>query len=97
MVTCFNTNPPLVSNLTVLDPNGEVVSVSLGGVFTVPNAARNYSGTYTCLINSTVNNDTSVVATAEVTIQCELSCHNIAVMEIMHLIPYIAMFILTSP
>ena len=76
-VTCFNTNPPLVSNLTVLKPNGEVVPANLGGVFTVPNAARNYFGTYTCLITSTVNNDTSVMATAVVTIQCELSRHSI--------------------
>ena len=67
MVTCINMNPPLVSNLTVLDSDGEVVPVNLGGVFTVPNAARDYSGTYTCLISSTINNDT-VMATAEVTI-----------------------------
>ena len=73
MVTCVNSNPPLVSNLTVLEPNGEVVPANLGGVFTVPNATRNYSGTYTCLISSIINNDT-VMATAEVTIQCELSC-----------------------
>ena len=72
MVTCLNTNPHLVSSLTLLEPNGEVVPANLGGVFTIPNAARNYSGTYTCLISSTINNDT-VMATAEVTIQCELS------------------------
>ena len=74
MVTCTNTNPPLVSNLTVLEPNGEVVPASLGGVFTVLNAARNYSGTYTCIITSTINSSDTVMATAEVTIQCELSC-----------------------
>ena len=72
MVTCTNTNPPLVSRVTLLEPNGEVVPINLGGVFTVPNAARSYSGTYSCLISSTVNNDTTT-ATAEVTIQCELS------------------------
>ena len=74
MVICTNTNPPLVSRLTLLDPNGKVVPANLAGVFTVPNAARNYSGTYTCLINSTIDKNTSVMATAEVTIQCELVC-----------------------
>ena len=72
MVICVNTNPPLVSSLTVLEPNGEVAS-AIEGTFTVPNAARNYSGTYTCLINSTINNDLNVMATAEVTIRCKLT------------------------
>ena len=73
MVICLNANPVLVSRLTLLDPNGKVVPANLGGVFTVPNAARNYSGTYTCRIESTINNDT-VMATADVVIQCKLSC-----------------------
>ena len=72
MISCINTNPSIVSSITLWEPNGEVVPVDLLGAFTIPSATRNYSGTYTCLITSTINNNT-VMTTAEVTIQCELS------------------------
>ena len=76
VLTCINTNPPIVSTaVEILDPNGEVVNTHVNlDTFRVLNTTMNYTGTYTCLISSTVSNDT-VMTTAHVAIQCLRECN----------------------
>ena len=67
----MDNNIPNITTFEILDQNGMAVSAPLG-VYSVPSVTREYAGTYTCIIMSTIDNST-VNDTSEVTIQCKLS------------------------
>lgn len=70
-IICTTNNIPSIITLEIRDPNGVPVNASLG-VFTVPNVTREYAGTYSCVVMSTVI-DSIVTETSRVVVQCKLS------------------------
>ena len=68
---CIMDNIPNITTFKILDQNGMAVSAPLG-IYSVPSVTREYAGTYSCIIMSTIDNST-VNDTSEVTIQCKLS------------------------
>ena len=69
-VTCVRRNIQAITTLQILNPNGVPVPTSLG-VYNEPNVTRNFAGTYTCVVRSTLDNSTAN-ATSTVVIQCKL-------------------------
>ena len=76
-IFCIIRNIRDIITFQIHNPSG--ISVSIGGVFSVPNVTRAYAGTYSCVIRSILNNST-VSATSVVIIQCKFSffCINVA-------------------
>ena len=68
-ITCITRNIADITTFHVLDPNGIPLSTVLG-VFSVPNVTRNYTGVYTCVVTSTLDNST-VNDTSVVIIECK--------------------------
>ena len=74
-ITCISRNVPDITTLQILNPYGVPVHADLG-VFSVANVTRSYAGTYTCVVNSTLNNSESTVNTISVVIvNCKLSLY----------------------
>ena len=69
-IICTPNNIPAITTFEICDPDGVPVNASLG-VFTVPAVTREYTGIYSCVVVSTVNNST-VTETSRVVIQCKL-------------------------
>ena len=67
----MDNNIPNITTFEILDQNGMAVSAPRG-VYSVPSVTREYAGTYSCIVMSTIDNST-VNDTSEVTIQCKLS------------------------
>ena len=70
-IECTMDNIPDITTFEILDQNGMAVSALLG-VYSVPSVTREYAGTYSCIVMSTIDNST-VNDTSEVIIQCKLS------------------------
>ena len=67
----MDNNIPNITTFEILDQNGMAINAPLG-VYSVPNVTREYAGTYSCIVMSTIDNST-VNDTSEVIIQCKLS------------------------
>ena len=67
----MDNNIPDITTFEILDQNGMAINAPLG-VYSVPNVTREYTGTYSCIVMSTIDNST-VNDTSEVIIQCKLS------------------------
>ena len=70
-IECTMDNIPDITTFEILDQNGMAVSAPLG-VYSVPSVTREYAGTYSCIVMSTIDSST-VNDTSEVIIQCKLS------------------------
>ena len=69
-LNCLNTAAVGISQLQILAPNGTFVGTNK---YIVQNVRRTVAGTYTCIVNSMIVNNTNQIAvTAEVVIECEL-------------------------
>ena len=75
-ITCTTGNIQDIITSQILDPYGVTVPSAVG-VFTIENATRDASGTYTCLVINTLNNGT-INATSTVVIQCKLCTSEIS-------------------
>ena len=68
---CISRNIADITTVQILDPNGMLLDLDISlGVFSVPNVTRNYTGVYTCVIASTLDNST-VNATSVVIVECK--------------------------
>ena len=69
-ISCVNAMPNIVGRVQILNFDGEMVGTLS---YRIPNATREFAGTYSCIAISRINASDTATTTAEVTIQCKLS------------------------
>ena len=69
VIRCFNVVPNNVGRIQIFNPDGEMVGILS---YSVPNATREFAGTYSCVATSQINANITATTTAEVTIRCKV-------------------------
>ena len=66
VITCINSVPNNVGLLQIFNPHREMVGTTS---YNVPNATREFAGTYSCVAISQIDSSDTATTTAEVIIQ----------------------------
>ena len=69
MIRCINVVPNNVGRVQIFNPDGEMVG-DLS--YNVPNATREFAGTYSCVVTSRIDPNITATTTTEVTVRCKL-------------------------
>ena len=68
-IRCYNVVPNNVGRVQIFNPNGEMVGVIS---YDVPNATREFGGTYSCVATSQITANITATTTTDIIVRCKV-------------------------